>query len=240
MSLPEIKTLKDTLKDEMRAKSISIAKLSELTGVSPHHIHALIESDFANLPAAPYVRGYLEKISEVLEVDFEVLWRRYEKELTIRRSGKDDTLPQNRYAIRTIKKETLWISALIIVVLIVIIPTLVDFFGKPSLEVSSPTQETEIATSAQLAITGLVKNPNDRVFINDTEITVGSDGTFSIDEQLENGANTFIISARRFLGRTTTITRNVFYKPDAQTMLNQLENASSSQKATTSTSTKEN
>lgn len=218
MTLPEIKTLKDTLKDELRAKGISVAKLAELTGISSTHIQALMESDFEHLPAAPYVRGYLQKIAEILEIDADVVWRRYEKESSIKRSGKTDTLPHNRYALHTVKKGTLWGIAVGIIILIIAIPTLMDFFGKPSLQLDAPSQETEIVSVSPYTIRGSVQNPSDRVFINGTEVPVNKQGEFSIEKDLDEGVNTFAVSAKRFLGKSTTITRNVFYQPGGATI----------------------
>lgn len=229
MTLSEIKTFKDTLKDEMRAKSLTIGKLSELTGIAIHHIAALVESDFAHLPAAPYVRGYLQKIAEVLDIDFDMLWRRYERESAIKRSGEKDTLPQNRFALRSIKKSSLIIAAIIIVALVIGLPALANFFGKPSLEVISPAGETEIVSERSYHIIGKVQDPKDRVFINDTEIQVQPDGSFDVPKELDPDANTFVVSAKRFLGRETTITRNVFYKPNG---VPSLESATSSASST--------
>jgi cytoskeletal protein RodZ len=218
MSLPEIKTLKDTLKDEMRAKSVSVAKLAELTGISISHIQALIESNFERLPAAPYVRGYLQKIAEVLEIDADIIWRRYEKESAIKRSGKTDTLPHNRYALHSVHKGMLWLVAAGIIILIIAIPALVDFFGKPSLQIDSPAQETEITTTSPYTVSGNIQNSSDRVFINETEVLVSEQGEFSIQKDLDEGVNTFVIRAQRFLGKSTTITRNVFYQSGAITI----------------------
>ena len=227
MSLTELKTLKETLKDEMRAKGISAAKLCELTGITPQHINALIESDFMHLPAAPYVRGYLEKISEILEIDFDVVWRRYSRESAIKRSGEKDVLPQNRFALRSIKKSSLIIAALIIVILVIGLPALSNFFGKPSLEIISPAGDTEIVSQQSYQVRGVVQNPKDRVFINGTEVPVAPNGSFEIQKNLDPDANTFAISAKRFLGGETTITRNVFYKSTSTPSLNASSSTSS-------------
>ncbi|MFA7201960.1 MAG: helix-turn-helix domain-containing protein [Candidatus Paceibacterota bacterium] len=212
MSLTELKTLKETLKDEMRAQGISVLKLSELTDIAPHHITALMESDFEHLPASPYVHGYILKIAEILELDADVLWRRYSRENDMKKSGEKDTLPKNRFALRSIKKSSLFISALVVLVLVIGLPVIADFFGKPSLEVISPAGDTEIVTEKSYTVSGTIQNPKDRVFINQTEVPVTDDGTFQIQKDLDEGANTFTISTKRFLGGETTITRNVFYK----------------------------
>ncbi len=237
MPLSEIKTLKDTLKDEMRAKSITAGKLSELTGIATHHITALIESDFAHLPAAPYVRGYLQKIAEILDIDFDMLWRRYERESAIKRSGEKDTLPQNRFALRSIKKSSLIIAAVVIVVLVIGLPALANFFGKPSLEIISPAGDTEIVSERSYHVTGKVQNPKDRVFVNGTEIQVQSDGSFDVPKELDPDANTFVVSAKRFLGRETTITRNVFYKPTGMQLPESATSSASSTQEKSSTTT---
>ena len=239
MSLTELKTFKETLKDEMRAQGISVAKLAELTDISPNHITALMESDFSHLPAAPYVRGYILKISEVLELDSDILWRRYSRESEIKKSGEKDVLPRNRYAFHPVKKSSLLIVAAVVIVLVIGLPVIADFFGKPSLEVISPAGDTEIVTEKSYTVSGSIQNPKDRVFINQTEVPVTPDGKFQIQKDLDEGANTFVISTKRFLGGETTITRNVFYKPTGVKLPESAtSSASSTSHESSSTSTK--
>lgn len=209
--MTELKKLKDTLKDEMRSAGVNIAKLAELTGIAPQYIQALVENDYGQLPAAPYVRGYLMKIAEVLETDGNDLWKQYSYESQIKRSGISDTLPSNRFAIKGTNKMGIGIAVAVLIALIYLIPILADFFGKPSLEVATPSSDSLVVSSSAYVIQGKVKNTEDRVFINETEIPVKPDGSFELQGELQEGPNAFVITAKRFLGKSTTINRTVFF-----------------------------
>ncbi len=209
--MTEFKSLKEILKDEMRAKSMTIAKLAEITGISPVYIQALVESDLDKLPAAPYVRGYLSKIAEILEIDFDTLWKYYAKESDIQRSGEKDELPGNRFAARPVRRMAiLWILAGVIA-LIILVPVITNFFGRPIISLVQPIQDTTIVSSPQDTLEGKVENPNDRVFVNGTEIQVSPDGHFQVQQVLDAGANSFTIAAKRFLGGTSQLTKTIFF-----------------------------
>jgi cytoskeletal protein RodZ len=213
--MDEIKTLKEILKEEMRAKGLTAEKLAEIAEIAPKYINALIDSDFGNLPPAPYVRGYLKKIADALEIDFDMLWHYYDREARIARSGRNDMLPTNRYAIKPVNKARLAVGAVAVIALAYFFPILVDFFGRPSLEIVAPAQDQIVVSSQDYMLEGRVKRAQDRVYINDTEIDVQQDGAFSKQVFLDEGKNTYVFRAKRFLGREMSVTRNIFYKPSS-------------------------
>lgn len=210
--MSDFTSFKDILKNEMRERGVTMQDLSESTEISQRYLRALIESDPLNLPPAPYIRGYLQKIADVLNVDFSMLWKYYENDREIRTSGSADTLPENRFALRPINKTVLFITGVIIVLLAIFFPFFTDFFGKPSLEVLVPREESSFSQTNTASISGRVGRTQDSVFINGTEILVQENGVFLQDVPLSDGANSFEIVARRFLGQETRITRNIFYR----------------------------
>ena len=239
--MPELKSLKEILKEEMRSKNMTVAKIAEATGIAPMYVQALVDSNLDQLPAAPYVRGYLEKIAEVLGIDFTVVWRYYAKETDMKRSGDRDELPGNRFAARPIRKAlTLWILVGVIA-LIILVPVITNFLGKPTLDIIQPSQNTTIVASSEYTIQGKLENPNDRVFINGTELSVTADGHFQTQQVLDPGANSFAITAKRFLGGTSQIDRTIFFNatssatlPDVQPHATSSSHGTSQSSATSS------
>lgn len=235
--MTELKTFKESLKDEMKEQGITTEKLAELTGISPNHIRALLDSDIKNLPSAPYVRGYIQRLSEVLSIDGSALWKQYSQEEHIRRSGLHDTLPGNRFAIKEFNTKRIFIGIIAIAALIYIVPMIIDFLGKPSLEINTPGEDTKIVTEQSLTIKGKIKNTNDRVFINGTEIQIENDGSFEFTKQLDEGSNAFSIVAKRFLGREMSIERTVFYTPTTTEKLEKAKKTATSSEPSPSPST---
>lgn len=209
----EFKPLKDILKDEMRAKGLNAQKLSELTDISPHYIRALLENDLSKLPAAPYVRGYLDVIAKILEIDSEPLWQEYQKESEIKRSGETDRLPINRYAQKPFNKMALIITLVVLVVVAFLIPKIADFLGRPSIEITSPPSDMYQAQQDSFALSGKISNPQDKLLVNDSEVVVSPDGSFQKQVTLSPGCNdnVFEFTAKRFLGFSTSAKRTICF-----------------------------
>jgi len=196
----------------MRSKNMSAQKLVEETEIAPSHVRAFLDGDLESLPATPYVQGYIKKICAVLEIPFEDVWQQYLKETSPQRSGEHDRLPKNRFAITPVNKRGIVIAIIVIGILAIVVPQIADFFGKPGLDVISPAQNNIRVEETAFIIRGTVSDTRDKVLINGEEITVRDDGVFSKEVLLQSGPNTYTITAQRFLGKKTTITRTILYE----------------------------
>lgn len=212
----EIKNFRETLKEAMREKGISIQKLSELTEISPNYLKALTENDITNLPSAPYIKGYINTIAQILEIDSRVLWDDYNRLSESKTSGEKDILPGNRFAQKSLNKKGLFVGIIILLLIAYIAPKISDFFGKPSLEIMAPSQDKLNVSDPNFTLKGKIGNPQDKVTINSAEVVVLPDGSFEQNVALEEGPqNTFEFKVKRFLGRETTNSRTIIYKSPA-------------------------
>ncbi len=209
------KTLRETLKDALRAKGMSANKLAEITEITPRYIRALIDNDPENLPPAPYVRGYLERIAQALDTDAQTLWRQYQHDERLDRSGEKDLLPSNRFAHPRVNKKAIALTIVVLVALVYFVPQIANFFGRPGITITDPATNDQIVPTSDFFITGKVDDPKDKVLINSEEVIVNPDGTFSKEVLLQNGSNTYTIVAHRFLGRDTTVVRTIILAPTA-------------------------
>jgi hypothetical protein len=173
------------------------------------------------MPASPYVKGYIAKICETLDIDQEPLLRAYQK-VGVKTSGKDDYLPRNRFAITKSKKgRTVAIIAVLSVIAIIAVIFSVGrryFFaglmGIPLVEINLPAKVGDVefleTRDRFLEIQGKI-NSKDSIIINREPVPVSPDGSFSKEVMLDAGLNTFEIKVKRFLGRETTVIRKVLY-----------------------------
>lgn len=211
--MEEQKLFKDILSEAIETSGISFDKLSNLTNVPERFISALIDADYSILPAAPYTKGYIKKIADTLNIDHGELWRAYERENKPLSSGEKDYLPKNRFLMRTRidnKILTMIIGAIILVSYIGINAS--ALIGMPELIISTP--ENPVSASAQelLIIRGKIGNIKDTVTVNGAGLDVNEYGEFEKEFRLNPGINDFEISAKRFLGRTMTESRQVIYE----------------------------
>ena len=101
------KDLKTLLNDALELRNVNHEKLAQLTGVPERFLWAIQNLEIDKLPSLPYVRGYIKKISEALDLNHEELWGLYRKELEYKTSGAYDKLPANRFAIKHLSKHSI-------------------------------------------------------------------------------------------------------------------------------------
>ncbi|WP_155925755.1 S-layer homology domain-containing protein [Bacillus sp. UNC438CL73TsuS30] len=85
----------------------------------------------------------------------------------------------------------------------------------PALSVHSIPVTTSLDT---VTISGKVTDKNDdrpRVYVNDREVYVSYDGTWSDSFDLSEGVNSFVIKAENTLGKTTKVTRKILFASDS-------------------------
>lgn len=215
----ETQPLRDILMDALRVKNISAEKLALLSGVSERFMHALLSENASDLPSAPYVRGYLLKIAEVLGLDGQELWNAYAKpNILIRRAGAEDTLPKNRFLAPRLRAKLLIIVGFVLIVIVYGIVRIPGFFGGSSLTISN-MEPKMIVQESSFTIRGVI-DPSDQLTINGEILYPKSDGSFEHTVSLTSGFNTIEFKLKRFLGKEEIITKEIYFKAPISTASN--------------------
>lgn len=210
--MPDGKTLKEVLAEQMAAKGLSVPKLRQMTGIAERYLAALVEGRPEKLPPAPYVRGYLMKIASVLQLDGAKLWELYREHLPMATSGELDRLPYNRFALKKINKAAVIGVAAGLVIAVYLGISASRLLGTPLLTVTSPAVETYLTTASAITLIGRI-SPDDKLLINGEEVPADAEGRFQTDYPLEPGLNTIEFTAKKFLGGQARVTRQVLYQP---------------------------
>lgn len=205
--------VKDILLERIDQKGISPERISKSTGIPENYIIAFLEGNNHRLPSAPYIRGYLSKISQILELDPEELWHLYKSETKAVAETTIDKLPVNRFIIRQINKKYLIIGISAFVFLLYFIFSGDNFRGQPTIEFINPTEEITLTANTSYSFLGHIK-PGDNVAINNEPVFVQSDGSFQKNYTLNEGLNTFEFSISRFLGKQIKVTKQIIYQPE--------------------------
>ncbi len=74
------KELSSRISETMKEKGVEISELSEYLGVDAKKIQMILNGDFS-FDDRVHMREYLKRLSWVLDVDFEDLWKEYEDDL---------------------------------------------------------------------------------------------------------------------------------------------------------------
>lgn len=208
----EKKPFSEFLVEAINAHKLNIEKLAELTTIPKNYLNALIAGDFKKLPSAPFIRGYLMKISEILKIDGEQLWEVYKEEI-ISQIKTQDNLPFNRFAIKRMNKKKVILGIVSVFILIYLIWQGKNLFGIPKLEIINPESDNLITNAQFIALSGKLGNPMDKILINEEEIFTQSDGFFEQEYNLQLGLNLIEFKAKRFLGKETKVVKAINYQP---------------------------
>lgn len=210
------KNLGELLGEIAGSRGVTPEKLSELTNIPKRYITALFENDIRNMPAAPYVRGYLTKIASVLGVDSEPLHEGYRR-LNLKTSGREDFLPKNRFALAKSRKGMALLAGALLIAGYFGSVRLNAALGIPSIDINLPAKVDDRdfleTREAIYTVEGKI-DAKDSISINNEAIPTDGSGRFIKEITLDKGLNTFEIRVKRFLGRETTIIRKVFYIVD--------------------------
>lgn len=212
---PEDISFEEFFADRVKQKGLTIKKLADTTGISPRHLQDIARGDFAALPSAPYVRGYLIKLGEVLDFDGDDWWQRIKSERRIKNSGATDSLPENRF----LKNPPTKLIAVCVVLAIIVIYFVVQsskIFGRPSLTITNPGGNPSTAMENPITVAGTAKN-TDMLSIDGENVSVAPDGTWQKDVLLSDGPNEITITAKKFLGGTANVTEEIIYQAPVAT-----------------------
>lgn len=207
------KNMGELLSEIMETRGLSAERLSELTNINKRYINGLLSNDLKSVPPAPYVRGYLLKIAEVMETDPDPLQEAY-RDLELKTSGRNDRLPDNRFAIPRSKRSLVTVLVAVALSVVVIGIRWSSLMGIPVIEINIPEKIGERdyleTRDSSFIVEGSV-DQKDSLFINNEPIPTDYDGKFSKEISLNEGLNTLEIRAERFLGKEKVIVRKLFY-----------------------------
>lgn len=222
------KPFKEIIIDAIEHKGLSIGKLAELSRVPEHYVELIIRGDYEKLPSSPYLHGYFTRLSETLNLESELVWQVFKKEFDIRTSGEKDLLPKNRFAFEPINNTKIFtISSFVVLVFVYLIFRFNALFGKPYLVVLDPA-ESNISTNIETYVLRGNAELENKLSINNELVDIKEDGSFEKSVLLQEGVNTFEIKTKKFLGRETSVSRQIiFEKVDSSPSSSETENENS-------------
>lgn len=206
------------LKEEREKRKISLDELSVKTKIIKKYLLALEECRFNDLPVAEvYQKNYLKRYVEALGIDPIPFLEQYLVEEKV-----DNKKP--RYSFKKFTGQywqwvpTMLRFGLIAILLLAIVfylglqvkriiepPRLLIYYPPDGLIVDRPTVFIQGETNSEV-----------EVFINGQKIMTNENGVFKEEINLSAGVNTINILAQKKHGKTTSETRYVVYKEDAQ------------------------
>ncbi len=211
----ETASLKELLREHIELKGLSPKKIADMTGIPDRYIEMLLEGDTSKLPPSPYVHGYIAKLSGLLNFDKDTMWRLYQKESSLTKSGREDRLPNNRFAVRGISRGWALGGFVAAACLLFAGYNAYGIIAAPELTITVPASDNSTVAQETILLQGRT-DPSYVVTVNGSEAYVGKDGLFQKEIRLQEGINTVEFTVRKFLGKEARVVRHIVYAVPAK------------------------
>ncbi|MCX6743356.1 MAG: helix-turn-helix domain-containing protein [Candidatus Parcubacteria bacterium] len=202
-------TLGQVFKRYREAENIKIEKIEKDKKISRRMILAIEADDYKNLPDDLYTKNIIKTYASYLSLD-------YNKLLNLYMAGREN-FRQNSIQPENPKKIKVYLTPQRVrnIIIIVIIAALLAYLGfqihniyqPPQLIVYQPDKNL-ISSSNFIEIKGRTEKEA-RVFINEKEVFLDSQGNFSATLDLQKGLNMIKISAVKKQGNANTVYRQI-------------------------------
>ena len=100
------------------------------------------------------------------------------------------------------------IAGVIIVYLVIRLP---GFLGRPELDIENLSADPTVVLSQNFTIRGIM-NSSDELTINGEAVYPAKDGSFEKNILLQSGFNSVVFQIKKLLGKTYTVTKQIFYQ----------------------------
>lgn len=206
--------LGDVLHQAREKQNLTLEKVGRSLGIAAKYLKALEKNCFQALPGEIYVKSFIKKYSELLNLNPSLLLTQYQTEKQNNRA-KDKPRPalscrfSHLWSIPRLLRNSLALT--IVIILIGYLSWQIKgIFQPPTLQISAPS-EGMVSPDPNLKIAGQTI-PEIKVQINGEDIISNGQGSFEEQVALHEGLNIITIRAVKKHGQSTTITRNVIYR----------------------------
>lgn len=201
------------LKKTREDAGLTIKKFGELSKIQTKYLEYLEEGRYEKLPAFVYIHGFLEKYSQILNIQLDELVVQYQNEMRVAlMPAKVEfvSLPSlSSPKIIITPKKLKWAAVIIVLLAIVgyFIYQLDYLVAPPKLVLEYPAQDLTI-NSSSVRISGQAEY-SAKLTINGEQIFIDNEGRFNQEINLSPGLNTLKIKATNRFGKTSEITRQI-------------------------------
>lgn len=207
------KKLSSLLTEAMNAKNMTLEKLSQASNISERFLEPLFQDKLEKLPSSPYLHGYILKISEVLGLKGEEVWKIYFKENDlVKKSGKHDELPKNRFEKVKFDRRIIVGVILGVIFLVYIIWKIQIHFSPPPFTLEN-LEDNMVVEAKEFVLNGNI-NPKHQLFLNGEQIYPDTEGDFEKKIELQEGFNALSFKIKKFLGNEYTIEKQIYLKTE--------------------------
>jgi len=209
-----MQTVGQILKNARLEKGVSLEQIENETKINKRFLEALENSNYQKLPPPTFIKGFVKNYGEYLGLPVTRLLALFRREYSL--SSPHSLVPKTaaRFlspSLWDIVQNKLFLTATFFLLVLFLVFLGRGFLIPPPLVLDSPVDNL-VTSQLSVAVAGQTQ-PETRVSINDQEITLQEDGSFSVRVQLTVGVNRIVVVATNKLGRSQKIIRTVTVSP---------------------------
>ena len=207
------KTVGELLQEVRLAHSISLSELAKATRIRVEYLKALEANEFSQLPAATFVKAYINNYARVLDFDPEPLIRLLRRDF--KESAQGQLVP-TEFLTPLLRKQVFFTPITTTVLsLAVAFLTVLAYVGfqwykfqqPPDVSIAKPEEFQTVGPQAEVRGTTA---PDTTVIINEQPIALQPDGSFAaVVSFQQEGLNTITVQATDPRGKVGTTERYV-------------------------------
>lgn len=223
----ELKKIGKLLEEKRKSKKLSFVEISEIIKINPEYLEALENGDYSKFPSEVYIKGFLRNYSKFLGIEPEhalALYRREQEKSHLPPKIKvSDKIKNKSLDLSLNRNRILTIFAIFLTLLTIFYvgSYVFDIFQHPRLELTKPVELTAnesgeyISEKDTLTLEGTSEIGN-KLTINGQEYRVNSFEQFTVELKLQDGTNSFQLTAENQLRRKSEISLNVLYEKESE------------------------
>lgn len=211
-----MKSVGQTLKDEREKQFYSLEDVEKHTKIRKELLEALEADDYAKLPPATFIQGFIKNYSRMLNIDAEKMLALFRRDFEAKKhpprimESFKSPLENRRFRLTPSKMLGVVIAAVILSFFGYLWFEYRQFVGAPNLIVTTPVDQQSVDIP-QVTVEGQT-DPEIRVEVNNQSVGVDGDGKFRESINLSASTNRIVITATSKFGKTATVERTVFVK----------------------------
>lgn len=210
-------TVGNLLKKAREHSGKKIEEIAQIIKIKPEYLNKIEQNDFSSFNSSTFVKGFIRSYAAFLGLDAEnivALFRRQIGEEDVPLKAKKTLVKQQSVVI----SPTSIMSIAIILFFVAVFGFLISQFYKlqqpPILKIVQPSTEIMTSDTPNFEIKGLTEE-NTLVTVNETQIQLRDDYTFTLAVELREGDNTFTFNAwkKNVEGKHATQIVTILYNP---------------------------
>lgn len=192
----------DKLKQARQEQGYALEEVSKQLGISFRYLAALENNNFSDIPGQAYLKQFLKKYCDYLEINFNQLWEEVKK-VDLGKRSNFNTVNRKHFFVWSKWLRKLVVIAIIIALLSFLGWKVQQIFSPPELEIVQPI-DNSVVFSKQIKVIGR-SEPEVEITINNRLIFVDDKGNFETIIDLQKGLNLIKIMASKRYSRVNQV-----------------------------------